>query len=326
MSSPAPTQAVANLHLHLEYDSGLDVIAAAMATVPEGHEDTDEHRAHVSHDISSAVAHLLDVEAITPAGCPVRVTDVSMEVVVDIDGPHNHGDDESPEPEFEKLLAMAEEFATVFDGLDLTEDEAQLVAQAMVVAEVTGPPPFDEIPDDMTVPQLLAEWGILCGYLAEACASVVDAAFDDLYQLTSAESHGREFISGTTVMSWRLPDRWADEYDTAFLRRFILTLGEVTTRLSHEWEQPSNIAQFLALSVILDEVADQIEADQDELSDSDVRRPSDSLLDLLRNRVVDLEIVESIFESGDPALGIEHWFTPFTSVERVAPYASDELG
>lgn len=324
MTSP-PTRAVANLHLHLEYDSGLDVIAAALAAVPDG-PDADEERAHVSHDITTAVSHLLDIEALTPEGSPLRVTEAAVEVLVDIEEPHDHGDDEDIEPEeaLAELLEMANEFAKAFDGLDLTDDEAMLVAQAPGVAEVTGPPPVDEMPAGMTTPQLIAEWGILCGHVAEACVSVIDLAFGDIHELTVSQARGGESVAGMTMLSTRLPEEWEDSYDLTFLRRFVLTLSEMTTRVTHEWEPPSNLAQVLAMSVIFDEVAVAVEESQEEYSADEVRQPSPQLLALLRSRLLDEELVEDIFDAGDPDYAFEEWFVPFSLDERVAPYASED--
>lgn len=325
MTTP-PTQAVANLHLHLEYDSGLDVIAAAMATVPEGGAEADEYRAHVSHDISSAVAHLLDVGALTPEGSPVRVTDVSMEVLIDIDEPHTHGEGEDPEQTLSGLLATAEEFAKVFDGLDFTRREAHLVAQAPVVGQVTGPPPFDEMPEGMTTPQLLAEWGILCGYLAEACTDAVDRAFDDITELVTGVVRGQPFSPGFTVTTIHLPEAWEDQYGIRFFRKFILTLSEMSTRLTHQWEPPSNLAQVLALEVILGTVIIQIDEDQEaDENDEQVRRPSDDLLEILHSRLVDRDFVADIFDAADEMVSFDYWFVPFTPEERVAPAATDGL-
>lgn len=325
MPSTPPTQAVANLHLHLEYDSGLDVIAAALAAVPNG-PDADEERAHVSQDITSAVAHLLDMEALAPAGSPLRVTDVAMEVLVDIaDHDHGHDDDEPEDPEeaFDALLGMAKEFAKVFDGLDLTEDESSLISQAPLVAGVVGPPPFEDAPEGMSSEQMVAEWGILSGYLAEACANVMDVAFDDLEHLARLARGGRPFEPGHTQIANRLPEEWVEGYDVLFFRQFILTLGEVTTRMTHEWEHPSNIAQLVALSVIFDEMVSGMEESMDS-DDEDVRELSPHLIDSMRGRAVP-DAVEDIFEEA-PDYPLEMWFVPFSPDERVAPYAAGPLG
>lgn len=324
MASAPPTRAVANLHLHLEYDSGLDVIAAALAGVPEGLEDSDERRAHVSQDISTAVAHLLDVEAITPEGCPVQVTDVSMEVVVDVEHPDDHEPtDGEAEQGFEEILGMAEQLADTLDGLDLTEDEILLMSGAGTVSDAAGPPPFGNIPAGLTVTQLLAEWGILCGYLAEACVTVVDIAFDDLEGLIVGAARGMEFVPGMTLTSTRLPAAWEENYDIPFFRRFICTLSEVTTRVTHEWEAPSNLAQFLALSVLCDEVESHIEDDQMAHSDAEVRRVSAELVELLRERLTGQQVLTELFTAEEDAFAFDEWFFPFTEHERVTPFASD---
>lgn len=328
MSSPVPTQAVANLHLHLEYDSGLDVIAAAMATVPEGAKDTDEHRAHVSHDISSAVAHLLDIEALTPEGCPIRVTEASMQVSVNLEEPHDHEDDDDdsrdPEEVLDSIMEKAAEFADAMKGLSFSADEMRLVARAGDVGEVTGPPPFQEMEGKMPVPQLLTEWGILCGYLAEACSGVIDTAFDDLDELTRDSVAGREIDGSQTQIGFRLPGAWDDRYNIPFFRRFIVTLSEVTTRMTYDWEPPSNLAQVVALSVIFDEMQTDIDFETD-LGDEEIRPVSKELVEILRERMLPTDLLEDMF-ADEPSIPFDAWFFPITPDERVAPYASDDLG
>lgn len=323
MSSTVPTQVVANLHLHLEYDSGLDVIAAAMATVPEDSPDTDEHRAHVSHDISSAVAHLLDIDALTPEGCPIRVTEASMQVSVDIESPHGHEESEAPDPEevFDALMQMVESFELEIDALGLSEDETELISQAADVAGSAGPPPFDEVAESMDDQQVVTEWGVVSGYLSRSCRRTVGAAFDALAEMTVDEANGTPFQADSVQFTFGLPQRWRGRYDSAFMRRFILTLSEVTTRLTRGWEPLSNLAQVAAMSVILDDVYQQV---MDNRGDKglDIREPDDVFLEILHERLLDGELREALYDPEEPEFDFEDWFILLSPDERVAPYAS----
>lgn len=296
------------MHLHLEYDSGLDVIAAAMSTIPEGDDDTDEHRAHVSHDISSAVAHLLDIDAITPEGCPVRVTDVSMDVVVDVDD-HVHEDGLGTTPA--EYAEMESEARAVFDSVPFTDDEFALISDGATVAESAGPPPFELAPAALTdVPRFIADWGIVCGYLARACVFVMDGLFDDLLEVTEHP----EDAESVTNLAGALPPQWVAEYTPHFFRRFIVTMSEVTGQVVAGWDGPRTIAQLLAISHLVDQVELLAALDDVELAEG--------MVDELRMRLVDDDLTEDVFESAHPDCDFDMWFVTF-SHQATAPYATD---
>jgi hypothetical protein len=314
MTSAPPTRAVANLHLHLEYDSGLDVLAAAMAAVPGDGESSDAHRAHVSGDISAAVAHLLDVEALTPEGCPVRVTDVAVEVTVDIDGhDHAHGALDVPSrDDDDELTAEAEE---LFEALGMPEDDFTVIAQADLVGASVGPPPFELRPDDLTgIPRFIADWGMACGYLARACSYVMDSLFDDLDTMHMSLRRGGSNGLTATVIADSLPQQWLSDYTPLFLRKFIVTMGDVTTRLAAGWDGPANLAQVLAMSYLLDSV-EMVSA----LDDTTVR---DDMMEVLRERLLDEDLLEALYE-GHPSTEFPLWFVPFEHEAAIAPYARD---
>lgn len=322
MTTAPPTRAVANLHLHLEYDSGLDVIAAAMATIPEGDEDTDEHRGHVAGDISSAVGHLLDVDAMTPDGCPVRITDYSVDVVVEIEEP-----DDQPVLEgttAEERAELETEARGLFGELGLTGDEFALIAQAPAVTDAAGPPPFELNPPLPEIPRFIAQWGIACGYLARSCDYSVDMLFDDLVEHTARRVRARGSLDGFDMAEIFLPEHCAGRYDVAFIRKLIVTMSEVTTRLTCEWEEPSNLAQVLALNLLIAQAEVMAEEDADDV-DVKVASPPAEMFEALRMRLLDQELVDAIFAGDDQMLGFDYWFVPFAPGERTAPYATDYL-
>lgn len=319
MTSAPPTRAFANLHLHLEYDSGLDVIAAAMATVPEGDDDMDEHRAHVSNDVSSAVAHLLDIDALTPEGCPIRVTNVAMEVSVDLDEPLDleSGADESDLGELFDHLEP-EGASDPFAGLGLSEQEYDALIDGLQVRVSLGPPPADLVPDTPAeAARFVADWGLACGYLVRSCSYAVDMLFEDLEQVTAAWLPGGESRRGGTQLEEFLPEQWSDKYTPHFVRRLIVTLSNVTARIASEWLGPLSVAEALATSYLFEFVEVLAELDDVALRDD--------MLDELRARLVDDEILDDLYELEGRDDLFDSWFTPFVSGAPIPPYAADPV-
>lgn len=307
MTTAPPTRAVANLHLHLEYDSGLDVIAAAMASVSDGGDaDTDEHRAHVSEDISAAIAHLLDVDALAPEGCPVRVTEVQMEVTVDIDDHSHEVDALGSTPE--ELAEFEEDALEALEAAGFTDDEMALIAQAHAVTDSAGPPPFELSPANIAdIPRFIADWGVACGYLARACETCIDDLFDDL-AVVSGETGAAPELANLT--GW-LPEEWESEYTPAFYRRFIVTMTDVTTAVVAGWEGPATVAQALAMAYLVESIESLKEL-------TGVRVPR-GMLETLRGRLVDEDVVAAVLAG---VVDFEEWFVPF-GTEPSAPYATD---
>lgn len=297
------TSAVANLHLHLEYDSDLDVIAAAMAAIPDTGDSAAEHRAQVSRDVPSALAHLLDIDAIAPEGSPLRVVEASLHVSVDADGEvDSHG---SPLAESAEIDTEAR---ALVDTLGLSDSALTLIAQAELVSETAGPPPFelgDALPDTM---QVISDWGITCGYLARACSFAIDRLFDDLAALADpAQSPG-------ALSNW-LPAKWRASYTPLFHRRFIVAMTDVTTQIVRGWVGPASIAQALAMAYLVDSM------EQLTCLDGATLRPG--MLDALRARLVDTELIDAVREGADPDVAFDEWFVTFFDELPVAPYAAD---
>jgi len=315
MTAAPATRAVANLHLHLEYDSGLDVIAAAMAAVPDDVADSDAERAHVTRDISSALAHLLDVRAMTPDGSPIRVTDYAVDVSVDIEAAD---DDADPLTEHTADVLASEAFEG-FRRLALTEDEVALIADGMQVAGTAGPPPFEVPADDPDVPLLIAQWTMMCGYLARACSYVMDLLFDDL-DLASAQLPGVD-----TFLVSHLPEQWADHITPLFHRRFIVTMADVTTRVAGDWEPPSTLAQEVALDLLVTQALALAEMAAED-PDLQVREVPDEMFLVLGDRLQNDELLEMLYDpDAEEALAVDYWFVPFDD-GATAPYATDDIG
>jgi hypothetical protein len=257
MPSSRPTQAVANLHLHLEYDSGLDVMAAALdsAADVEG-ADGDAFRAHVSGDISNAVAHLLDVEALTPDGSPLRITEVGVEVMVDLHDHHHDGDDSGDVHEGDELTP-AETLEAAAELLERFEDQASALSPDAYEAMLNAPRcagiewafPTGAAPEGHEEGfAFTTQWGVALGFVWRACTVIVDELFDDVHHLrtTGAADAWRE----TSVIS-KLPNRFGEGYDAAFAQRFLAAMVGVTTKISGEWDTTITLAEDVAASLLV---------------------------------------------------------------------------
>jgi len=284
-------QAFADLHVHIEYDSRLDVVAAAMATVAEDGTE-DEHRALISHDIGAAIGHLMDPKALAPAGSPIRVTEWQ---VVDA-GAEDHDDPETahaqhPGLDSQTAEMIASQMGELFRSTGLDADDMELIQFGMDVVGVLGAPPFElpealaRTPEDAV--KFVAEWALMNGYIRQACGTAIDGLFDDVQTL-------RERGWGTTLLANFLPARHIAQYDEYLLRRFIVTLSEVTTRLVTEWEEPSNIAQTLATRLLIGHAQD--------LAKMDGKQIPDEFFEVALERLVDLELLEEADTSDELAL------------------------
>ncbi|SDH56344.1 hypothetical protein [Microbacterium sp. 77mftsu3.1] len=329
MTSATPTQAVANLHLHLEYDSGLEVIAQAMRTVPDGEAEADAHRGHITEDLRHAIAHLLDVEAIVPEGSPLRLTEMGIEVEVDLpDHIHDDGEDvnafdldEQEVLDAREALRSAlghegESMQEVMAAYGVTEEALAYLARAGEVIESVGPPPFDvddtEEVDTASIASFGFEWAVACGVLATACREVMDSLFDDL-EVVSRDHLAHQPRSGT-VLEGSLPERSEREYTPLFYRRFVATMAGVTTKLAAGWEGPATVAEALAMDYLIDTAESLIEDE-----DVNVR---DEFFDVLRDRLTDLDVLEAVHGDSSPAGDIDMWFVRFDAGLPVAPYAT----
>lgn len=302
------SHAVANLHVHLEYDSELDVIAAAMSQVPEGGAAGDKSREHVSQSITSALAHLLDIEAMAPEGSPVRVIDATVEVTVDESSPASDLDEHGSTDE--EIAELAAEAHATFDALGLTDDDLALIAQGVTVTATAGPPPFELSPDLTGAPRLISEWGIVCGYLARACSLAIDRLFDDLVAVESKSA----IAPDRSLRDW-LPPKWTSAYTPLFHRRFIVTMVDVTTKVVRGWDAPATVAQALAMAYLVDTV--NLLAQLDEVT---LRA---DLLTVLRDRLVDTDLIEAVYEGSDPELAADEWFVAFFDELPASLYATD---
>lgn len=329
MTSPNPTQAVANLHVHLEYDSGLDVIAQAMRTVPDGDDqmDADAHRGHITEDLRHAIAHLLDVEALIPEGSPLRMTEMGVEVEVDLpDQMHEDADDVNAfdlddQDVLDARTALrsmlgheGESLQEVMAVYGITEDALVYLPRAAEVVESVGPPPFDD-DDEMDADGIASfgfEWAVACGVLATACREVMDSLFDDLDEVMR-EYRANQPRSGTLLES-SLPERSAEEYTPLFFRRFAVTMAGVTTKLAAGWEGAATVAEALAMDYLID-TAEALIADED----VNVR---DEFFGVLRDRLTDPELLGAVNDDADPAGNVDTWFIPFEAGLPVAPYAT----
>lgn len=148
---------------------------------------------------------------------------------------------------------------------------------------------------------------------------LVDQLFRDLGTLTALDAVVPSDVAGSAVLS-SLPPQFAVSYDARFTRKFIVAASDVTASLVRGWTAPGCLAAELAVRCLLDQA--EITEDIYELDlPEDWRAQVEEVL---------LEEAESpTLYSDSPGLpeidvgklGIEGWFTPFTSGSTVPPYA-----
>jgi hypothetical protein len=107
---------------------------------------------------------------------------------------------------------------------------------------------------------------LLAGALVEAATLTIDLLFEDIMEL------GKGTVAGgdSFLVLGELPERFADQYNGLFARKFLVALVAITGRLAAEqWSPPASTAEALALHVVIEqarcllvdhEVVDQKEA------------------------------------------------------------------
>lgn len=92
---------------------------------------------------------------------------------------------------------------------------------------------------------------LLAGALVTAATLTIDLLFEDIKELgqdTVADSGEVFFVLG------ELPERFADQYNGRFARKFLVGLVTITGRLTAEqWSPPASIAEALALHVVIEQ-------------------------------------------------------------------------
>ena len=92
---------------------------------------------------------------------------------------------------------------------------------------------------------------LLAGALVVAATLTIDLLFEDIKELgkrTVVDSGGLFLVLG------ELPERFANQYDGLFARRFLVALVTITGRLTAEhWSPPASIAEALALQVVIEQ-------------------------------------------------------------------------
>jgi hypothetical protein len=158
--------------------------------------------------------------------------------------------------------------------------------------------------------------------LLDACAVVVDEAFNSLEMLADDET-----FADTPMASW-LPRTHLLRYDAGFARRFaaclIAVAGKLTDRHPHVL---ASVAEEMALAAILDEAEailemDGIQADmraeaEGAFQDTDF----ESLFDPRWDGVEDAEEVAHLAMAN---LSFTEWFRPFRDEIPVHPYVAEE--
>jgi len=120
---------------------------------------------------------------------------------------------------------------------------AMVMGQAEFV-RAFGPEAFGRDSDDESA-------RLLAGALVEAATLTIDFLFEDIRELGKRRvaDSGDLFL----VLS-ELPERFANQYDGLFARKFLVALVTITGRLAAEqWSPPASIAEALALQVVIEQ-------------------------------------------------------------------------
>lgn len=98
------------------------------------------------------------------------------------------------------------------------------------------------------------ETQILAGALWRGCAQLLEGLFDDLSAIGDLEEEGgdvEDFIENESVVLHGLPPAFAGDYDSYFVRRFLIVAADMTSKLAGNWTPPSCVAQELAVRCLV---------------------------------------------------------------------------
>lgn len=95
---------------------------------------------------------------------------------------------------------------------------------------------------------------LIAGALWHGCARLLEGLFDDLREVGEMEAAGgdvEDFVKNDSEVLYGLPPAFAQDYDSYFVRRFLVVAADMTTKLAGEWTPPSCVAQELAVRCLV---------------------------------------------------------------------------
>jgi hypothetical protein len=175
--------------------------------------------------------------------------------------------------------------------------------------------------DAFTARRMSAQVEQLLGALGYSCVVIVDECFSDL----SAIQDGQQDVGFSTVIDG-LPAQKPGTYDVAFVRRFLLTLAGITTRIASGWSAPGCVAEELALRLLLDQVDLTAALFALDLPKNWRSILEDTLFDDLDHEHLykdQLSADDTLRLLGVAPLALDQWFAPFTPDAVRIPYVID---
>ncbi|KOX16480.1 hypothetical protein ADL05_12230 [Nocardiopsis sp. NRRL B-16309] len=196
----------------------------------------------------------------------------------------------------------------------------QALAPALTVF---GPESFGCDDDDPSAAVEGAE--LAAGALVYAIDLLVDELFLDLHTLTKNRTTVDDFEGVFRVLD-TLPERFAHQYDTSFVRRFLVASIAMTARFTSGGSPMlSCVAEELALRLLLDQA--RVTLDLYGLLDD----RASSALDFFAGGVFEDLDHEWLYEDEPSGLGValldtavDSWFAPFGRERYVHPYTRQE--
>ncbi|ACL42056.1 hypothetical protein Achl_4105 (plasmid) [Pseudarthrobacter chlorophenolicus A6] len=162
---------------------------------------------------------------------------------------------------------------------------------------------------------------LVAGALWRGCARLLEGLFDDLCELGDLEAAGgdvQDFIENESEVLHGLPPAFAQEYDSYFVRRFLVVAADMTTKLAGKWTPPSCVAQELAVRCLVgvtDAYLDEVDVDVERgwgsyvfdalVEDADYEFLYDITSVGRREALLRMSHVDTI------NLGFNSWFEPF---------------
>lgn len=165
--------------------------------------------------------------------------------------------------------------------------------------------------------------------MVQAAEVLTDELFADVSPLRSATVDGEVVDAEDLVALSHLPERFAGRYGPLFAQKFLVDFVDMTRRITSAWEPLANVAQELAVCLLLDEVEVIAES-------ADVALPDGWKGSLKEHMFEDLDHehlygreydgFEDDPDFGPPGMApmrFEDWFVPFNEERNLPVYATD---
>lgn len=314
MTEPlAPNTAQFTITFEIKYDDRSAIVEQALKNLESREyltpEEAEEERQEILENFEVALLESFDPMDIEGESGAFEVTGTTTSI-----------DAIAPDLTPEDVIRIEKEVEAARSAL--IDDGARLSGLEFIAESLREAGEGGEEADEREV----EDFRLIRGLVWSATQVVIDELFDAVASIEQAQRNGWALNVMDLPQVWQLPPRYRDGYDLAFVRRFLVTVADVSARLADGWTPLPTVAHELALRLILDETEIVAESHELELFDGWRALLEEYLFEDPDHEFLYAPALDGIDE--DPNLGMaslkfDDWFVPFNSERHPSPYAAD---